>query len=373
MNNNGRREADRRRETDTRVSMLYAAQSGRGWLNLVGKEWSDPTDMNNQTEVLQYIERLLAALEKNRSLLTVTIGYEFLEEWSKPQQKRLFYAIRNQPHLLKLTVTGLRSSPEVIDTGMILESLMHLQSSRIQKLMISKIELNYKSEVLLLATMLATRSASLQSISLKGLVSTVIGKEKGFLDPILLAMATPPEGGRVTRLSRFVLEGCDDITKHDPSLVTAEALRCYLAAHDIAATGRASRVLCLDGLGLGDEHAELIAGLAGESLIKLSLKSNPAIGKGYESLLWILNRNHSLEEICVVDSCWQAKIDLVIRMNRKYGRGAYMEDCAFTCKTKWVDFLVKLVDASLVENETEECRVNYLLYHLLEKPDVFAT
>jgi hypothetical protein len=371
--NNGRREADRRRETDTRVSMLYAAQSGRGWLNLVGKEWSDPTDMNNQTEVLQYIERLLAALEKNRSLLTVTIGYEFLEEWSKPQQRRLLCAIRNQPHLLKLTVSGVRSSPEVIDTGMILESLMHLQSSRLQKLMINKIELRYKADVLLMANMLATRSTSLQSISLKGLVSTVIGKEKGFLDPILFAMATPPEGTRVTRLTRFVLEGCDNITKHDPSLVTVEALRCYLVAHDIAVTGRASRVLCLDGLGLGDEHAEIIAGLAGESLIKLSLKSNPAIEKGYESLLWILNRNHCLDEICVVDSSWQAKINLVIRMNRTYGRGAYMEDCAFTCKTKWVDFLVKLVDSSLVEEETEECRVNYILYHLLEKPDVFAT
>jgi hypothetical protein len=37
--------------------------------------------MNNK-QVLQYIEGLLAALEKNR-LLTVTVGYEFLEEWSK--------------------------------------------------------------------------------------------------------------------------------------------------------------------------------------------------------------------------------------------------------------------------------------------------
>jgi hypothetical protein len=369
MNNN-----NRRREADTRVSMLYAAQSGRGWLNLVGREWSDPTDVNTQTEVLQYIERLLAALEKNRSLLTVTIGYEFLEEWSKPQQRRLFCAIRNQPHLLKLNVTGLRSSPEVIDTGMVLESLMHLQSGRLQKLMISKIELSYKSEVLLLANMLATRSASLQSISLKGLVSTATDKEKGFLDPILFAMATPPEGTRVARLSRFVLEGCDNITREDISLVTVEALRCYLTAHETSVTGPASpasRVLCLDGLGLGDEHAEMIAGLAGESLIKLSLTSNPAIGKGYESLLWILNRNHSLEEIRVVDPCWQAKIDLVIRMNIKHGRGAYMDDCAFTCKAKWVDFLVKLVDSSLME--TEESRVNYLLYHLLEKPDVFAT
>jgi hypothetical protein len=359
-----------RRVTDTRVSMLYAAQSGRGWLNLVGKNWSDPRD--DQADVLEYIERLLASLEKSRSLLTVTIGYEFLEEWSKPQQRRLFIAVRNQPHLLKLKVTGLRSSPEVIETGIVLESLMHLQSGRLQKLMISKIELRNQSEVLLLANVLATRSASLLEISLKGLVSTVIDKEQGFLDPILFAMATPPEGTRAARLSRFALEGCEDVTINDTSLVTVEALRCYLvASSDIVVTGRDPRVLFLDGLGLGDEHAQMIAGLAGESLSKLSLRSNPAIGKdGYESLLSILNRNHTLEEIRVVDSCWQAKIDLVIRMNKKYGRGAYMDDCAFTSKAKWMEFLVKLVDSS--STEKEECRVNSFWHHILEKPDVFA-
>jgi hypothetical protein len=352
--------------------MLYAAQSGRGWLNLVGKEWSDPRDENDRADVLEYIERLLASLEKSRSLLTVTIGYEFLEEWSKPQQRRLFIAVRNQPHLLKLKVTGLRSSPEVIQTGIVLESLMHLQSGRLQKLMISKIELRNQSDVLLLANVLATRSASLLEIALKGLVSTVIDKEQGFLDPILFAMATPPEGTRAARLSRFVLEGCEDVTINDTSLVTVEALRCYLVANDdIAVNGRALRVLFLDGLGLGDEHAQMIAGFAGESLSKLSLKWNPAIGKGCESLLSILNRNHSLEEIRVVDSCWQAKIDLVIRMNTKYDRGDYMDDCAFTSKAKWVEFLAKLVDSSSMENE--ECRVNYLWHHILEKPDVFAT
>jgi hypothetical protein len=77
-------------------------------------------------------------------------------------------------------------------------------------------------------------------------------------------------------------------------------------------TGRVSRMLSLDGLGLGDEHALIIASLAEESLIKLSLKSNPAIGTGYESILWLLNRSQKLEEIGVVDECWQAKIDLVI-------------------------------------------------------------
>lgn len=361
------------RATHARSDTIYVVASRRGWLQLVGKDWSH--DENNPAGLLDDRERLLLDLNKSRSLLSVTIGHEFLGKWSDSDQRRLFCAVRNQPYLLRLKVTGSRSSPETIKTDILLESLIHIQSDRLQKLMISNVELRCRSEVLQMATALVTRSASLQEISLKGLVSTVADKERGFLDPILFAMATAPEGSPRAQPSRFVLEGCSDITTNDPSLITVEALSSYLSA-DIAVSGRGSRVLFLDGWGLGDEHARVLVGLAGESLSKLSLKSNPAIGKdGYESLIGLLNRNHRLEEIRVDDARWQAKLNLVICMNRKYGRSAFMDDCGFSCKAKWVDLLAKLADSSSPEHaeQEEERRVNYLWYSLLEKPDFFSS
>jgi hypothetical protein len=119
------------------------------------------------------------------------------------------------------------------------------------------------------------------------------------------------------------------------------------------------------------------------------LVSNPAIGlPGYEALLGMLNIISGIKQIRVDDAGWTATYKMVVDMNTKYGRGEYMEGGVFPDKVAWMDWVIRLANVAPAEETEEEeqeeleegedqqdfetCRLNYIWYTLLQKPDFIS-
>jgi hypothetical protein len=264
--------------------------------------WDEPIDLRSIKE------KVLAALEVNRTLERVCVGYRFLRDISQADQKRFFRALENIPTLKTLLFDGLPGKYGGICTRVLLESLSRLVTG-LHSLLIQGITFSDKSKVELLVDALGARGASLRDLSILGI--SFEGNEHcaGFLDPILHALRRLPQ-----QPPRFALTG--NQKGKGPSLITGPALRLLLQSR-VDLFDEDPHCLYLDALGLGDEHCKAVAellvkhdGAPEGALGQLALKGNPAIGEeGFDAILGLLNREHWLGTVTVDDKIWQAKFN----------------------------------------------------------------
>jgi hypothetical protein len=344
-------------------------REGATEINLTKAEWS----RGNPDDIQSRREELLSALEVDRTLTTVIVGHTFLANLEEMEQRRVFRVILERPSLSHFSVLGSSKSPESIHTSALLDTMAE-GHSHLQIVTINNVRLKNRFEVEQLASVLRARGGGFQELVLKGLVSIAVEHPPGFLDPLLEAMLSCHQP------YYFLLRGYarkDVYPSGRPSLVTPTTLRPFLEAYThIPKPYRCS--MRLENLGFEDEHCKAIAELLaamndqypGRALDDLWVRGNGEIGdEGYEALLGLLNRNHCIETIKVDDSSWQETLDLVLHMNTKYGRGAFMEDGVFAGKVRWVDWLAKLTNLPWTQDEAEEMlRANALWYTLRNEP-----
>jgi hypothetical protein len=354
-----------------RLRFLGTIRRGEeGFLNLQDEAWAweEPVDLDSIKEMV------LAALEGNRTLRCVYVGYRFLRGMNEGNQRRFFHALENIPTLKTLRFEGLPGKDGGIRIQVLLESLSRLVTG-LHLLLIRGITLSDKSEVELLADALGARGASLRVFSMTGIFSRFNENCAGFLDPILRAVCRLPQQPPI-----FALTGNQSQEKgKGPSLITVQALRLFLQSA-VDFTGAETRCLSLNALGLGDEHckvlAELLAkhdGASKRALGQLTLRGNPAIGEeGFEAILGLLNREHWLRKVTVDDKSWQAKFNLVAELKTK-GRDEFLQSGVFDSKIEWVAWLARLAALDEGNEEVDDARrLNFLWYTLIEKPEFIS-
>jgi hypothetical protein len=354
-----------------RLTFVATIRRGEdGFLNLQDEAWAwdEPVDLGSMKE------KVLAALEVNRTLRCVYVGYRFLRGINEGNQRRFFRALEHIPTLKTLRFDGLPGKDGGIRMQVLLESLSRLVTG-LHLLLIRGITLSDKSEVELLADALGARGASLRIIYMVGIFSRSNEKCAGFLDPILHAVRRLPQ-----QPPEFLLTGNQSQEKgKGPSLITVQALRLFLQSA-VDFTGGGSRRLHLNSLGFSDEHCKVLAellvkhyGASERALGQLALRGNPAIGnEGFEAILGLLNRERWLGRVTVDDKSWQAKFNLVAEMNTK-GRGKFLQSGVFDSKIEWVAWLDRLAALDVENGETGDARrLNFLWYTLIEKPEFIS-
>jgi hypothetical protein len=347
-----------------RLGVVCAIRRGIQELNLQLEVWArgNPVQLNYDKE------HMLAALEVNRTLQRVCVGYHFLVGISEDDQRRVFRALENIPTLKSLRLQGLPGEDGAIHTRDLLESLPRLVLG-LDVLLLHFIFMRDQSEVELLADTVGAHGVSLRNFSLVGIFSR--GDENmGFLDPILHAVRKLPQ-----QPTDFMLTSIKNPV-NGSSLITVQALRLFLQSA-VDFNGEDQRCLHLINLGLGDEHCKAIAellvkhdGAPEGALGQLRLEGNPAIGHdGCEAILGLLNREHWIGAVSVDNDIWQAKFDLVVEMNRKHGRGEYLRDGVFESQEDWLNCLERLAGVGENDETDDARRLNFLWYTLLEKPE----
>jgi hypothetical protein len=336
-------------------------------LRLSGELWTSfPTMASFRPD----LENLLAALESNRSLETITISKDILAIIGESDQGRLFCTLGSLPNLLHMTVSGgSPESPTVIHTRILAEALSQT-SNGIKLLQISGFELSSRLEVEQLATGLKNRVATLHTLKLDDIV--LDGEDKtGFLDPILLAVSPVP-GEPHGRLLEFGLS-CRNAVSNGQSIVSPEALGSFFACR-----GRVGQLQCgvyLQKLGLDDNHCKVVVEqMAKDDALRpiafFDLLGNPSIGQeGYEAILGLLNKRFDIRFVNVDDQSWKAKFDLVIYMNREFDRGLLRKEGSSPSKAMQVNFLAKLAEYPYIETKM----LNAIWYTLREDPDLMYT
>jgi hypothetical protein len=375
---------------------------GLSCLNLAHEAWS-----YGSTEDIRACRGLIleTLVDDGTAITSLNLGYNFLtsigpslpnEGDSTSHLRTTLHVIGNLTSLRTFTVIGLPGSPETINTRVLLESLATFRND-LENLELTNIEFRSNSEVQLLADLLNTRGRELTELYFEVLIPVINDDMAGFLDPILLAI-TSYSGASYLFPSYFGLSAVDGVSVSGVTLISEAALCRILPCVSFNVGNK--RALYLKGLGLGDNHVKLIAelmpigntqALQGTSAsLSLYLESNPAIGlPGYEALLGMLNGGSAIEHIGVDDAGWTATYKMVADMNLKYGRGEFMEGGVFPDKVSWMDWVIRLANvapAEEMEEEEEEeegkeedekqdfetCKLNYIWYTLLEKPDFIS-
>jgi hypothetical protein len=293
-----------------RMNVTNFVEEGCPAVNLADEAWSyvilpnEKWSHGSAEDVRRDRRIVLEALMGNHTILIVWLGYHFLtsvgptlpnEGDSTSYLRTTLLVIGNLPSLRLFTVEGLPGSPETINTRVLLESMATFQNDP-EVLELTDIEFRSNSEVQLLADFLGSRGGELTQLFLEVLIPVVNDDMAGFLDPILLAMASS-SGASYLLPSSFELSGSGGVSVSGVSLISEAALCSFLPCFDFNTSNR--RALYLKGLGLGDRHVKLIAELmptvfiptlqGASASLSLHLQSNPAIGlPGYEALLGML-------------------------------------------------------------------------------------
>jgi hypothetical protein len=346
------------------ISGLHA--SSVDYLDLSDELWTSSVTM----ESFQHdMENIIVALQSNRSLEMINISSDVFAAIGERKQGRLFYSLGNLPTLQGMTLSGGTGSRTAMHTRVLADALSKT-SNGLKSLELSGLKISSRSEVEQLARGVKARVESLDTLVLVVLVHIVLDVEDktGFLDPILLALASVPGEPR-GQLSRFRLN-CVEESSNRASLISPEALGTFFAEEPPVEMPRL--IFRLQNLGLNDNHCEVIAQelLRDDALLRpinvLGLSFNPSIGKqGYEALLGLLNRRFDIGVVQVDDKNWKATFDLVIHMNFEFDRGSFLENGVFPTKAMWVNFLAELTNARYVA----AMRLAAIWYTLRENPD----
>jgi hypothetical protein len=309
---------------------------------------------------------MITSLEVNRTVIKVSVSYQFLGGVNEDGQRRFFRALENIPTLTALCIgaglPGEHGGNRRIRLPVLLESLPRLVN-RLRNLIIHQVVFSDQSEVERLADAVGAHGESLQFLTLHNYAIRVDENRAGFLDPILHAMR-----GRL-QPAIFSLGG------NGPNLVTVEALRLYLLSA-VEFNSENQRRLGLHNVGLGDDHCKVVADLLVQNdrapdgeFGTLELDRNPGIGQqGYEAILGLLNRSHWIEKVCVDDKSWEAKFDLVAEMS-KHGRFEFLRGGAFDSQVDWVNWLDRITGLGEDDGVDDARRLSFLWYTLIEKPE----
>ncbi|KAL7565070.1 hypothetical protein ACA910_005080 [Epithemia clementina (nom. ined.)] len=176
------------------------------------------------------------------------------------------------------------------------------------------------------------------------------------LDPILAAVAELPQ-----------VDECR-ISCRAPSSIPLISSSCL--AQVLAVKPKWWR-LGLDGVGLEDQHCQVLAQAMSHEYCKagdlLSLTMNPAVSSlGWHQIFDVLFQKQRMGLVKVDDKSWQATFDLVRSMNNIHGRLNFLESGTYTSRERWIEWLAKL---SQISWEDEAHKANYLWFTILERPD----
>ena len=183
------------------------------------------------------------------------------------------------------------------------------------------------------------------------------------LDPLLASAADMPTLDEL-RLCRAV-DGTT-VAASIPPLISPEAWQLLLTQKP-----KWWR-LAMDGLGLDDRHAHVLAdALRGSPQCKmgdlLSLQRNPRM-TDLDTLMRVCFCKQRMGEVSVDDHRWVETFHLVRSMNNLHNRLAYVmpESGGYLSRNRWIEWLAVLGNIGW---QDEAHRVNYLWFTLLEQPN----
>jgi hypothetical protein len=353
------------------ISGLHA--SSVQYLGLTDELWASSVAVESfQSDV----ENLIVALQSDRSLETIEINWDVLAAFGESKQGRLFRSLGNLPTLRIMTLVGGFGSPTAVHTRVIADALSET-SNGLKSLELCGFKISSRSEVEQLARGLKARFGSLEVLLLEDIVLDV-EDTTGFLDPILLTLASVPGEPRGELI--YFRISCMEAAPNGASVVSPEALGAFFAEEPITEpVEMPRRTFRLKNLGLNDDHCDVMAqelARRADAVLRpinaLSLTGNSSIGQqGHAALLGLLNRRFDIDDIDVDDQKWNSTFDLVVFMNREYDSGRFLKNGVFPSKAMWLNFLAELATTDHYCSEMK--KLNSIWYTLVsahyEAPD----
>ena len=330
----------------------------------------------------QVLDELMTSIRTHPGLTHVILEGRFLQILQKNQQRNFFESFWTR-HCATLTYIRLGSdqcSPHFLDVDslfMVLRTVPELRQQELQSnmgILLTELELRKisfdKTDQIISLEQVLNHATRLKQLNLLGIhVEDAIAR-----GPWL----TSSTSSTVVSLFDPILNAAAELVHLDECrLVCLEASLVPLISPTCLSRVLARKPkwwrLALDGVGLEDQHCQVIAQAMSDEDCKagdlLSLTLNPAVSSlGWSQMFVdVLFQKQRMGLVKVDDAYWQATFDLVRSMNNIHGRLSFLDEAgSYTSRERWIEWLAKL---SQISWEDEAHKVNYLWFTILERPD----
>mmetsp|Transcript_12537 Transcript_12537/g.25962 ORF Transcript_12537/g.25962 Transcript_12537/m.25962 type:complete len:434 (-) Transcript_12537:481-1782(-) len=310
------------------------------------------------------IGELIGAVLQHKGLTHVILGGAFLRAF-QGHQRNLYEAVWSK-HFLTLTYLKLGSEecdPAIMDFSGLLNVLKTLRQPtqedcrdlNLTELELVSFSIQHQEDIISLKTILS-HANKLKQLNLLGIRIDKDIQAPGLVDPLLQTAAGIKS-----------LDECR-VSCTEPASGTLLSPYCLV---ELFSLKQKWWRLGLDGMGLDNEHCQIIAQAMTQEACKagdlLSLTLNPAIThQGFNKLFSVLFQKQRMGLVKVDDNYWQSNFDLVRSMNNLHGRLGFFESGSNISRIRWIELLAQL---SQITWEDEAHKTNYLWFTILERPD----
>ena len=343
-------------------------------------------DEQQQQQTVAIVEDLCNDLLRILSLDTVVIqhvilGRVCLSLFSTEQQTRLYQSLSTR-HASTISFWKLGSDDSMKQCGIATEALWNAMAGsgtweNLTELEIRGMRLESVNHVNAILRFI-DKAPKIRQCNLLGMVlSETLLQTEGLWDPLIESVQAMPGFDELqlgVAVNHHKHTESNQSPKHMVSLVSPDVLQTMLTVKP-----KWWR-LALDGLGLNDQHVQIIAkALKASPDCKmndlLSIQDNPGITADGLQHLYTICCNHKQRMGLVLsdDPTWVATFDLVRPLNNLHRRLEYRksggdddgDDNAYKSRAAWAEWLAVVANLPWIEDAR---KVNYVWYTLLEQP-----